>query len=465
MRICLIICDGVSLRNFVLSKFYELASLKDELVIWHSLDQKILTEYQDFMKPSVKWVKLPDFKEGYLERIFRQAKVYAQLYSQRKEKGSQVLLKAKKPFRGMSSLFTKAAQLLGFFMGFKKGVIFLDRLHAFLAIHRVHMRYYLEEIKKINPDVVLCTHQRSSLAVLPMLASKKQNIPAATFIYSWDNIPKGRMIVHAKNIFVWSQEMKSEVLRYYSDAQKKHIHIVGSPQFEFYQDKSLKKKKEKFFKEMKLNIFRKVICFSGDDITTSPYDPFYLADLAKALREIDELERPQILFRRCPSDSSERYKWVLNKYDEIVDGSPMWLKNKKHHWASQLPTKDDIALLVNTAMHCDAVINIGSTMAMDFAICGKPSIYINYNQPDISKDWDIKRLYKLTHFNFMHKVKPVHWVHHNKDLKDVVIKVLENPQEKKAERNLWVKQHALHPLDKASERIYNELQLIGNYKK
>ena len=33
---------------------------------------------------------------------------------------------------------------------------------------------------------------------------------------------------------------------------------------------------------------KKYICFSGDDITTSPNDPVYLGDTAKAIMKLNE---------------------------------------------------------------------------------------------------------------------------------------------------------------------------------
>ncbi|HAT63269.1 MAG TPA: UDP-glycosyltransferase, partial [Flavobacteriaceae bacterium] len=56
------------------------------------------------------------------------------------------------------------------------------------------------------------------------------------------------------------------------------------PQFEFYYDaKNIIQKKE-FYNRYHLDENKKLICFSGDDIRTSPYDPEYLDHIASAIK-------------------------------------------------------------------------------------------------------------------------------------------------------------------------------------
>jgi hypothetical protein len=57
------------------------------------------------------------------------------------------------------------------------------------------------------------------LAVAPLLAAQDLGIPTATFIFSWDNLPKATMVVEANYYFVWSHHMKRELLLYYPNIE------------------------------------------------------------------------------------------------------------------------------------------------------------------------------------------------------------------------------------------------------
>ena len=116
-----------------------------------------------------------------------------------------------------------------------------------------------------------------------MLAAQELGIPTATFIYSWDNLPKATMVVEPQYYFVWSEHMKRELLNYYPFLDPENILVTGSPQFEPHLDPELRQERSEFYREHGLDLSREYLCFSGDDSTTSPDDPQYLADTAEAV--------------------------------------------------------------------------------------------------------------------------------------------------------------------------------------
>jgi hypothetical protein len=244
-------------------------------------------------------------------------------------------------------------------------------------------------------------------------------------IYSWDNIPKARLSVRTNEYVVWSKHMKNEMKIFYPEIKQDNIIITGTPQFEFYSDKELLISKEFFFKKIGLDMNRKVVCFSGDDTRTSPFDPEYLEDLAESIMKMPENERCQILLRRCPVDISGRFQKIIKKHSTIIkEAAPIWNFDKEgDNWQLIYPNYKDIALLVNTVYHSDVVINVGSTMAHDFAIFNKPAIYLNYN-PVKSNKWNIETIYKFQHFRSMKNLNPVFWLNEKKDIIEVIKKAL-----------------------------------------
>ena len=113
---------------------------------------------------------------------------------------------------------------------------------------------------------------------------------------------------------------------------------------------------------------------------------------------------------------------------------------------------DDINLQVNLAKHCDLVTNLGSTMAVDFATFDKPCLYLNYNPSD-DREWRTEIIYKFQHFRSMKDLNAVGWINDKSEILDTVLKAIKDPQSIAKDRNEWIKELVLHPLDQNSEKI------------
>ncbi len=460
MKVVLVVPDGVGIRNFLYTRFLDLLAERAEVVAWHVLPEHVLATQQG---RSIRFEPLPYVREGLAARVLRQAKIYAQLYWRYEEDAAGVVLKFRRP---SGSLLTRAvahtAHLLGWAVRTPDGAAWLDRGHAEAASGASGaagdgaLEPFEAFLRREKPDVVFCTHQRASRAVPALLAARRLGIPTATFVYSWDNLPKGRMAVHADHALVWSDRMRAELLGYYPEVAPERVHVVGTPQFEPHLDPSLARSREEFLGGLGLDPSRPVVCFSGDDMATSPFDPAYLADLAKALRQ---RPGPQILFRRAPTDPGGRYGEVLAAYPEIAVCDPAW-KAGEGDWTQVAPLPEDLALLANVARHCDAVVNLGSTMGMDFAIFDKPAIYVAYDPPGVG-DWRVMDLYRLPHFRCVHAIQPVYWAHGAGDLGDLVHHALDHPEEKREARARWLRETVAHPLDRASERCAGVILGLG----
>ncbi|MCI0535156.1 MAG: hypothetical protein L0Z50_08000, partial [Verrucomicrobiales bacterium] len=341
------------------------------------------------------------------------------------------------------------------------GILLLERMHWKTLAAAHYTKAFEQRLSRLQPDVLFCTHQRSLKAVPAMVAAKKCGIPSATFIYSWDNVPKSRMPVQTDHYLVWSNFMKEEMLAYYPGTTKAQMKVVGTPQFEHYFNDALAQSRETFLGALGLNASGPVVCFSGDDTATSPNDALYLADLAKAVRTIDPTTRPQILFRRCPVDGTKRYDNTLRQYPEIVVCDPLWIDTGVGDFREVVPLREDIALLANLMRYCDLIVNVGSTMAMDMAIFDKPAIYLAYNLPAPAIPWDHNVTYSLPHFRTVHELQPVYWARSAGELAPLVRHALRHPGEKAAERRAWVKKIVHQPMDQASARCKQALDQIA----
>lgn len=214
--------------------------------------------------------------------------------------------------------------------------------------------------------------------------------------------------------------------------------------------------KKEFAEQYGLDPLKKWICYSGDDEKTSPYDPLYLEDLAKAVLEIPFDKRPQIIFRRCPVDVSDRFDHTIEKYSEIIHVlDPIW-NTDKVSWGAVYPKQEDINLLVNVAFHCELVTNVGSTMSHDFAVFNKPCLFINYDQSN-GDNWSVNTIYKFQHFRSMDNLDAVAWLNNKEEIKDKIIQGLLRPDEIAKDKQKWMKTIVRHPLHENAKLIANQL--------
>ena len=461
MTYLLILPSGASLRNFLCSRFLDLLVEDGDVIVWHALPEQSIAPFQRQWGPRVRWVALPPHQDPPLEKLLRQAKAFAQLFWQRRQGPDVQLRRLRLPLRWQTRLQERAAKAVGRLFASRGGVMALERTHLAVASRSTQFQQFESLIREARPDVIFCTFQKSLEAVPAVLAGRRLGIPTAAFVHSWDNVPKGRMPVAPDYYFVWSDHMKAELLQYYPDVTPDRIRIVGTPQFESYHEEDRIQPREEFLGELGLDPARPVVCFSGDDVLTSPYDPVYLEDLAAAVAKIPLPGRPQIVFRRCPVDWSGRYDDVLRRHPEIAVSEPLWQSYDATRWTQAVPTAEDISLLVNLVYHSDVVVNLGSTMAMDFAVYDKPGVFVAYNPASANGNWNVHDTYLLPHLRTVHELQPVYWARSAEELGDAVMRALERPEEKSSARRAWLHRHVMQPMEDASRRIFLELRQLA----
>src|SRR5438046_2988325 len=82
MRTLLLVPDSVGIRNFLCSSFPHLLIGEGEVFVWHALPPTSVDFFRQRFGDKLRWEPLPAYPERIVERVFRQGKVYAQLYAQ-----------------------------------------------------------------------------------------------------------------------------------------------------------------------------------------------------------------------------------------------------------------------------------------------------------------------------------------------------------------------------------------------
>lgn len=462
MRVCFLIPDGVGIRNYLYSPILPLLNAAGaEIVVWHGLDPEVITQSKE-LHPGLFLKEFPfvNHREDPIAQLLRDSVSYARLVLNSRKLANPTILDnwlPKKTLKGKVS--NLVATRLGKTIKSEKQIIAVEKIvnsknqksHAYFK--------YKKELENIKPDILFCTHQRMPNAGIAMLAAKDMGIKTVVAIFSWDNLPKGRLPVRADDYLVWSAYMKDELAFYFSNIDQQRVHIVGTPQFDFYKNQEIFQSKEKFAASNGLNAQKHWICFSGDDSLTSPHDPLYLNDLAENLKAHNNI---QILFRPVPVEGHQRYVDVLERHPNIVLMQPKWKHGKA--WNTFFPYYEDIAVLVNLARHSAAVINVGSTMALDFAQFDKPGLYVNYDvKPD--HPWSVNRTYQFQHFRTMDGLHPVGWINSPEEIESKIIQAIEYPYQVGPDRNIWKEKIVFEEKGiLASQKIADWLSQLQNSK-
>lgn len=454
--------DGVGLRNFAFTQFKALGEQKGyEIVYWNNTIFSLKEElgYDE--------VTIENHKIHRLTPIYSRIRKHIELNVSHKKFNDNVYPTYKFPFsyKGIkNALITLYIKLLIGFNSSEKGIIRIRKRINALERSTEKYQYCKAQLLEHQPDFIFCTSQRATQSISALLAAQDLGIPTVAFVYSWDNVPKAMQVVETDYYFVWSDLMKSEVLKYYPFVHESQVVVTGTPQFEPHYDDQLLQTREYFFAENNLDTTKKYICFSGDDETTSPLDQYYLEDLAHAVRSLNTKGKNLgIIYRKCPVDTTTRYDAVIvaNK-DVIAVIDPLW-KPMGKQWNEILPTKEDVALLYNVCAHSEFVANVCSSTVFDFVAHDKACIYFNYEQPQLKKGIrDIGQNYDYVHFRSMPSPNSAVFCTNKIVLEQLVNQILEGKLSNVSEGKKWYEIVAGVTPTEASEKIWESIDAILN---
>ena len=427
-KIVIFLPDGVGLRNFAFTKFKEIGEEKGyEITYWNNTPFSLKKEL------GFEEIKIENQKINPLTIIFTRVRKRIELNVFDKKFNETVYNTYNFPqsYKGFRDAFKSVAvDALVFFCSNDFGINFVRNTIKKLERKSSKYQYCKQQLQENKPDFIFCTNQRPSQAIAPILAAQDIGIPTATFIFSWDNLPKATTLVETDYYFVWSEHMKRELLMYCPYVKSDNVLVTGTPQFESHFDSSLLQSKEDFFKTHHLDPNKKYICFSGDDIVTSPLDQYYLEDLAISVRELNKKEyNLGIIYRKCPVDFTDRYDAILENYkDVIVVIDPLW-RPVGTSWNEIMPTKEDFALQSNICEHTEFVGNIASSMVFDFVAHNKSCLFFDYEQPQLKKGIrDIGQNYNYIHFRSMPSKDAALFVYSKNELTAIVKNILDGKE-------------------------------------
>lgn len=459
-KIFVFLPDGVGLRNFAFTKFKEIGEEQGFNIQYWNNTLFSLNEELGFDE-----IKIKNHQQHTLTPIYSRVRKRIELNVSRNKFKDNVYPTYKFPLNYKGFKNALKSSYISLLIGLNSSEKGVERIRKKInKLERINPKYQYckAQLQEHKPDLIFCTTQRSTQSISALLAAKDLGIPTVAFVYSWDNVPKAMQVVETDYYCVWSEHMKNQVLQYYPFVKEEQIIVTGTPQFEPHYYKELIKSKEDFFNEHHLDVNKKYICFSGDDETTSPLDQYYLEDLVKAVRNLnDKGENLGIIYRKCPVDLTDRYDKVLEDNKDLIKAlDPLW-KSVGKMWNQVMPTKEDVAMLVNVCYHTEFVTNVCSSTVFDFVVHNKPCIYYNYEQPQLKKGIrDIGQNYKYVHFRSMPSQEAAIFCRDKNDLEGIVDNILKGKVSNVTEGLKWYEIIVGKTPTQASDNIWKSIKGI-----
>ena len=461
MRICFLIPDGIGIRNYLYSDIIPLLVQEGhDIILWHSLDSVQIKIAEERLKVSFEQFFFKHLPDNFLVKLVREAARFSRLKRNAKTTNNETIMDN---WSGNASslsgkLIMKTSQFLGSFISSYTSASKLENF-GFRQIRKTsRFKKAKDQIIEMNPDLIFCTHQRVFSVTPEIEAAKSLGIPTSTAIFSWDNLPKGRLPFRTDQYLVWSDYMKGEMATYYPEISQDNVITTGTPQFDFYYREGMILSRDQFAIRFKLNPDKTWVCFSGCDSLTSPNDPKYLEDVAKSLQNEEDI---QLIFRPVPVERPDRFNQVLSSFPEIVLANPKW--SQGDHWGNFFPLFDDLIDLVNLAFHCKVVLNMGSTMALDFSVFGNLAFYMKYDHEVKPENWSVNTIYKFQHFQSMNGMTAVGYIVSPDEILRKVRAGIENPDDFAPDRMKWYQKIVQpDPTKSASRRVVDALTNINS---
>lgn len=303
-----------------------------------------------------------------------------------------------------------------------------------LAYRFIGEDYAQDLFVKYKPSLLFAPNMFSPEDLRLLRMAKKLGVPSVTTAKSWDVlVTKAFTRVQADRLLVFNDYNNREAV-VYGDYRPRQVITTGFPQFDGYVRGTGIESREVFLAKMGVPQDHRFVLYGVPGDWKSPFTKDILSALDEAI-ERGELGKLKVIARLHPKypDSSEG-----TAFKHIVMERPGMYFNEKRGFAIDSGTSDqypwafrqeDIDHLASEIHHADVVIVTDSTLALDAAASGKPSIIIGYDGGHTLPYWEsIASTYERDHYRNLLALGATPLVKSHEELVDVINRFVRDPE-------------------------------------
>lgn len=312
----------------------------------------------------------------------------------------------------------------------KSGVEILTNAEAFLNESIFPPEYYIDLLQKIKPDIVFNgshIHNRNTVPI--MHAARKLGIKTATFLFSWDNLTsQGRIIPNYDKYIVWNEHIGKDLMRIYRKIKPENVYISGTPQFDFHFKKENILSREEYCRLIGADPSRPIILYTTGMLNLMPGEEAVVEGIADKLLKMPD-PKPQLVVRVYPKETSGRFEPMKARRKDIIFPKIPWEQNYF------TPMPEDLKLWTNMLEHCEAGINVASTVSLELCMFDKPTLNVGYNPPGVDiypKDYTI--YYGWDHYLPLTNSGALYIAGSEEEMGQMITEALAHPENKREER-------------------------------
>lgn len=262
-----------------------------------------------------------------------------------------------------------------------------------------------EEVLRSAAPALLVTGTPGTehLDALLLRAARRLRIPTLCVVLSWDNLTsKGHMAVRPDRLVVWNERMRQEAVDLH-DYRPDQVDVAGVAHFDVYARPEQQLSRAAVCQRLGLDPARKILVFG----TVSPFLFRYNLEVAELLARAvasGRISQPsQLVVRLHPqsisgiyADDLEAYRALQGRYPALVALDLPQVINSGLQWA--LPD-DEMIWLASLLRWADVSLTVGSTLAIDAALCDTPVIGVAFDGlQSLPYPRSIRRAYDYTHY-------------------------------------------------------------------
>jgi CDP-Glycerol:Poly(glycerophosphate) glycerophosphotransferase len=231
-------------------------------------------------------------------------------------------------------------------------------------------------VERLRPDVLFTpTLVHDGREVELVKAAQALGVPTVGFAASWDTLTsKGAFYVPPDHLLVWGQENREQAMSHHGFAADR-VEVTGTPQFDVYGAGQAGEDRTAFLARRGIAADRRVLLFAGTTVTYWEDEPRLLRALSAAIEQ-GELKDCAIWYRPHPRRPLREVADVTALPHVVLDDQAA--RQKAEGLSSYSARPEDLLHYRGLMNAVDGVVTAFSTMILEAALLGKPSLVIGF---------------------------------------------------------------------------------------
>lgn len=233
------------------------------------------------------------------------------------------------------------------------------------------LKPYRDLLRAERPALVIATSCIDVLEDPYLYAARDLGIPTLGCIQSFDHVTGRSLIAECDDYAVWNPRMRDQLLQYHRVRGPSHVHITGTPQFDFHARAEFRWSRSATLQELGVPEGGKYVLYAANTSFQAPSEPRLVEAFVKRCAAHPVLARHYIVVRLHPLDDFGRWRGLGALSSQLVLSHPSARPE-------QFATAGDQSRLVSSVFHADACINMWSSMSLDAAALGTPVVCVAF---------------------------------------------------------------------------------------